>query len=302
VQFMEKAAQAGLNHVQITIGSCFPEIHDSMMGANSFRQTVRGIRTAISSGVHVITNTTLMRSNMDHVPQLLEFLYDLGVRTFAMNGMISAGGGFDHPNALHAEELPPLIELVKTQSEKLGMRFLWYTPTEYCRLSPIALDVGAKKCNAGEYSICIEPNGNVIPCQSYYVTAGNILTDDWNDIWQTDLFVSFRDREDYPEKYGLPAKCWHCPDLFICGAGCRIEREAESGIRVAEVAGGGCLGCSTYFKPQERTNLNRTHFDGGITGGYVPFSSQADDTIRSSGKLNFVHLDQIRQPDDDDSL
>ena len=173
VPFTEQAAEAGLNHVQITLGSCYENVHDAMMGANSFHQTVQGIQAALSTGVHVITNTTLMRSNIDHVGELIEFLYDLGIRTFAMNGMIYAGGGYDHPNAIHAEELPGLIAKVRDLADDRGMRFLWYTPTEYCRLSPLALDVGAKKCNAGEYSICIEPNGDVLPCQSYYVSSGS---------------------------------------------------------------------------------------------------------------------------------
>lgn len=291
--FMKKAAGAGLNHVQITLGSCFPEAHNTMMGADSFDQTIRGINTALSSGVHVITNTTLMRSNIDHIPKLVEFLYELGIRTFAMNGMIYAGGGFDHPNALHTEELPAIISKVKNLADQFGMRFLWYTPTEYCRLSPVALEVGAKKCNAGEYSICIEPNGDILPCQSYYVSAGNILEDDWNQIWHNNLFVSFRDREDFPLEYGLPEKCQQCPDLLICGAGCRIEREAQEGVRVAEIAGGGCLGCSGYFShPDEGQHQHQIHFENWH-GGFVPFASQTANTKRSSGKMELISPDQI---------
>ena len=291
--FMEKVARAGLNHVQITLGSSFPEVHNMMMGADSFDQTVRGIQTALSSGVHVITNTTLMRSNIDHITELVEFLFDLGIRTFAMNGMIYAGGGFDHPNALYAEELPAIINKVRTLADQYGMRFLWYTPTEYCRLSPVALEVGAKKCNAGEYSICIEPNGDILPCQSYYVSAGNILKDDWSQIWHNDLFVSFRDREDFPLEYGLPDKCWQCPDILICGAGCRIEREAEEGVRVAEIAGGGCIGCSGYFNPSDEDQHHHSvHYDF-MEGSFIPFPSQTTETKRSSGKMPLIKADQI---------
>jgi radical SAM protein with 4Fe4S-binding SPASM domain len=114
------------------------------------------------------------------------------------------------------------------------MRFLWYTVTDYCKLSPVALGLSPKRCNAAEYSICIEPNGDVLPCQSYYVSAGNILADPWNEIWHSELFRSFRDREEEPAAAGLPAECWDCPDLDMCGGGCRLEREAGTGIRAAE--------------------------------------------------------------------
>ncbi|HLF91485.1 MAG TPA: radical SAM protein, partial [Anaerolineales bacterium] len=240
--YMQTLADAGLNHVQITLGSCHPGVHDAMMGAKSFDQTVRGIRNALNSGVgynsvHVITNTTLMRANMGHAEDIIYFLHDLGIRTFAMNGMIYSGGGFANSMAIPEDEMPALLIRVRDTAEELGMRFLWYTPTEYCRMSPVELEIGAKRCNAGEYSMCIEPNGDVLPCQSYYVAAGNILHDPWETIWNGDLFVSFRDRELDPRGYGLPEKCWECPDLPLCGGGCRIEREARDGHRIAEDGG-----------------------------------------------------------------
>ena len=103
------------------------------------------------------------------------------------------------------------------------MRFLWYTPTEYCRLSPVELELGPRRCNAGEYSICIEPNGDVLPCQSYYVPAGNILRDPWERIWQSELFRGFRRRAADPQAAGLPERCWTCPDLP------RLRRRVQTG-------------------------------------------------------------------------
>jgi radical SAM protein with 4Fe4S-binding SPASM domain len=223
--YVQTLAGAGLNHVQITLGSCYPEIHEAMTGAASFRQTVRGIENALDSPIHTITNTTLMRCNMAHVEEIVEFLHALGLRTFAMNGMIYSGGGFAHPDAIPEDEMAPLLIRVRDRAAELGMRFLWYTPTEYCRMSPVELGIDAKRCNAGEYSLCVEPNGDVLPCQSYYVAAGNILRDPWDEIWNGELFRSFREREEDPRRAGLPEKCWECPDLSLCGGGCRIERE-----------------------------------------------------------------------------
>lgn len=226
--FVHELLTAGLDHVQITLGSSRAPVHDAMVGASSFQQTVRGIKNCLEAGLHTITNTTLMRVNMGHAEEIVRFVYDLGIRTFAMNGMIHAGSGLDHPNAIPEEELPPLLMCVRSTAEDLGMRFLWYTPTEYCRMSPVELELGAKRCNAGEYSLCVEPNGDVLPCQSYYVSAGNILRDPWDSIWNGGLFRSFRDRVQEPRQTGLPPKCWDCPDLPLCGGGCRLERESRS--------------------------------------------------------------------------
>lgn len=249
-EYAKRLAAAGLNHVQITLGSHLPEVHDRMMNAKSFDQTIRGIRNAIDAGLHTITNTTLMQMNAGQIESTIDWLYRIGIRTFAINGMIYSGGGYDTGQAIREELLPPILIRIRDQATALGMRFLWYTPTMYCRLSPVELEIGAKRCNAGEYSLCVEPNADVLPCQSYYVAAGNLLRDSWQEIWMSTLFRSFRDREEFPEQSGLPKMCWECPDLPLCGGGCRIEREAASGVRIASVGAGGCGsgGCSSGCK------------------------------------------------------
>jgi radical SAM protein with 4Fe4S-binding SPASM domain len=223
-------ADAGLNHVQITLESCRADVHNAMVNADAFEQTVQGIEKTVASDLHTITNTTLTRRNVDHALETVDFVHRLGLTTFAMNGMIYAGRGLAAPDAIPAEEMASVLVAVRERAIDLGMRFLWYTVTDYCELSPVALGLAPKRCNAAEYSICIEPNGNVLPCQSYYVTAGNILRDPWDTIWNSDLFRSFREREEDPKSIGLPKKCWDCPDLEMCGGGCRLEREARARI------------------------------------------------------------------------
>ncbi len=228
--FVEEIANAGLNHVQITLESCKPEVHNCITGQDSFQETVKGIENSLATPLHAITNTTLTRKNIHHVDGIIDFLHDIGIRTFAMNGMIYSGKGCTSADAVPVEELQPVLAHVRNKAMELGMQFLWYTPTEYCQMSPLELGIGFKRCNAGEYSMCVEPNGNVLPCQSFYVAAGNILRDEWKEIWNSDLFLSFRNRVEDPAGSRLPEKCWHCPQLDVCGGGCRLEREAKEKV------------------------------------------------------------------------
>lgn len=218
---------AGLDHVQITLNSHHRELHNQIVGAEAFDETIAGLRCALDAGLHTLTNTTLVESNAGQALDLVDFLHDLGVRTFAMNSMIYSGCGACYPGALRAERLETVLPQVRERAQEYGMHFLWYTPTEYCRLSPLELGLGIRCCNAAEYSICIEPNGDVLPCQSYYVPAGNILTDRWEDIWNSELFRKFRYRREHPEESGLPEKCGDCELLPICGGGCALERQAH---------------------------------------------------------------------------
>jgi radical SAM protein with 4Fe4S-binding SPASM domain len=227
--FAASLREAGLDHVQITLESHRPEVHNAMTGANSFDETVRGIQNALDVGLHTLTNTTLTLQNIGHANESVEHLHGLGLRVFAMNGMIRAGGGCTSGEAVPVEVLAPVLARVRDRAAELGMRFLWYTPTEYCRLSPVELELGPRRCNAGEYSICIEPNGDVLPCQSYYTPVGNILHDPWQRIWQSELFLGFRRRVADPQGAGLPERCWQCPDLPLCAGGCKLERMRDEG-------------------------------------------------------------------------
>jgi radical SAM protein with 4Fe4S-binding SPASM domain len=79
------------------------------------------------------------------------------------------------------------------------------------------LELGVKGCTAALFNMCIEPDGGVIPCQSYYYQLGNLLTDSWESIWNHELSTSLRERHDIPDK------CNGCALLTECGGGCPLQ-------------------------------------------------------------------------------
>lgn len=219
--------QAGLEHVQITFESHLAVLHNAMTGADSFDETLQGIRNCVAAGLHTITNTTLTRRNAATAETTLDFLAELGLRAVAFNGMIHAGRGRRHPDALAEDQLGPLLDALRRRALARGLRLLWYTPTAWCRFSPVEYDLGPRRCNAAEYSFCVEPNGDVLPCQSYYEPVGNLLRDPWEQLWHSALFERFRGRVDDPRAAGLPEACCDCPDLPLCAGGCPLARGAD---------------------------------------------------------------------------
>ena len=79
--YLQELVDAGLDHVQITIESHDEGIHNKMVGAKAWRETVQGIENALDSDVYTITNTTLTSMNVSGVEQIVQFLADLGVNT-----------------------------------------------------------------------------------------------------------------------------------------------------------------------------------------------------------------------------
>ncbi len=216
-RYLERLVAAGLDHVQITLESCDPEVHNRMVGARAFEQTVRGLKNALASRLFVMTNTTMLRTNVHTVPATLDFLAELGVPTVGLNALIYAGRGQTVGTGLDERELAPLLEIARQKTEAHGQRLIWYTPTRYCHFNPLSLNLGVKGCTAALYNMCVEPNGDVLPCQSYYVPLGNFLTDDWNAIWNHPLALRLRERQ------GLPEMCRDCSWRLECGGGCPLQ-------------------------------------------------------------------------------
>lgn len=220
--FLQSLVDAGLDHVQITLESHNPDIHDGMVKARgAWADTVGGIKNALASNLYVMTNTTLLTNNSPYLAETLEFLAELGVPTFGLNALIYSGKGQTVGTGLSESSLPPLLEMARSHVSRTGQRMIWYTPTQYCHFDPMQLELGVKGCTAALYNMCIEPDGNVIPCQSYYQPIGNMLKDPWDDIWNHDICLSLRGRKN------LPTGCTDCALLAECGGGCPLERQID---------------------------------------------------------------------------
>jgi radical SAM protein with 4Fe4S-binding SPASM domain len=217
-RYLASLVEAGLDHVQITLESHDPAIHDHMVRLHgAWRQTVAGLRNALDTPLFVMTNTTMLRDNSPVMDKTLDFLAETGVPTVGLNALIYSGKGATVGTGLQEGELVPLLEIARQKTEQSGQRLIWYTPTQYCHFDPMLLDLGVKGCTAALYNMCVEPDGAVIPCQSYYQPLGYLLRDRWDSIWNHELSVSLRERRNLPEK------CKGCVLLQECGGGCPLQ-------------------------------------------------------------------------------
>ena len=172
-----------------------------------------------------MTNTTMLRDNVHKIPETLDFLAEIGVPTIGLNALIYSGNGLTVGTGLRENELQPILDIATRKTAERGQKLIWYTPTQYCEFDPTANNLGVKGCTAALYSMCIESNGDVLPCQSYYQPLGNMLTDSWDSIWNHKLSTKLRNRQ------GLPSKCESCPVVSECGGGCPLQFQVE-GLQV----------------------------------------------------------------------
>jgi radical SAM protein with 4Fe4S-binding SPASM domain len=222
--YVKRLEEAGLDFVQITLESHNASVHDRITGVKgSWTETVTGIKNALKSEIYVTTNTTLNKQNADGFLETVDFIKDLGVAAFGCNSLIYSGKGVEVSDqfALQTEILEELLLDIKEKAAHLGLRFLWYTPTQYCQLDPVKLGLGVKSCTAAQVNMCVAPNGDVYPCQSYFESLGSILKEKWTAIWNHPLALRIRNRE------YIEPKCKECPQLTACGGGCPLELENQ---------------------------------------------------------------------------
>ncbi len=215
---------ASLDYVQVSLESYDKEIHNRMVGANgAWEETVQGIKKALQLRMDVVTNTTLTQENYRQFPALIRFGKELGLKTMACNALICSGKGHKaiQTQGLDEAKLKEVLLEALQVAQEVGISLQWYSPTCYKRLNPIELGLGTKACSAAQYNMTIEPDGRVIPCQSWiHEGVGNILTDSWESIWQHPTCVTLRTGK-YAERN---EECLNCQYLAACGGGCPLQK------------------------------------------------------------------------------
>jgi radical SAM protein with 4Fe4S-binding SPASM domain len=217
--YLKGLVNRGLDHVQITILSHREEVHDRLAGSEgAWKETIEGLKVALEEDLYVSTNTTILRSNLEDMEGTLDFLISLGVKNVAFNSIIRSGKGIGSEGAT-CVELEEVLVRMRDRASQAGAKLIWYTPTPYCELNPINLGLGIKQCTACSLNMAVEPDGQVLPCQSYYRPLGHILKEPWEYIWNNELCRNIRSRA------YLDQGCSDCALVDTCGGGCPLARE-----------------------------------------------------------------------------
>jgi radical SAM protein with 4Fe4S-binding SPASM domain len=215
--------RAELDYVQVSWESHLPEVHDKMVGVQgAWHETREGILTALKLDMSVITNTTLTRDNLELFPEMVKAGGELGLKTMACNTLICSGRVTrgDKESAVPVDSLKRVLSRAIETARQANIRLEWYSPTCYRQFNPVEFGFGVKACSAAQYNMTVEPDGAVIPCQSWFKDRlGNLLTDAWPDIWNHPVARGFREKAYLKDR----KECEGCEYLPQCYGGCPLE-------------------------------------------------------------------------------
>ena len=196
-QLCRALAEASLDSVQVTLYAADAEAHNALVGAPGFDETVQGIRNAVDAGLIVSVNTPLCSLNRDYAATL-RFAAALGVRYATCSGLIPSGGAEgaeSRATRLSAEELTEILQSAVAAAHELSMELDFTSPGWLPEQTLRALGLHLiPSCGACLSNMAVAPDGTVIPCQSWLggTALGNILTDDWDKIWQSQRCAAIR--------------------------------------------------------------------------------------------------------------
>jgi len=215
--------KAELDWIQITLETYKENVHDEMQGReNAFNETVKGIKNCVEAGLQVSINATLTKKNYRDLKGLIDFAKQLGVGIVSTNAIISTGRGMEKKatDGLLEETLKEILIEGKKYAEKRGIAFNWFLPSCYKKLNPIEMGFGQRCCSACQINMMIEPNGDVIPCQSWtHEKLGNMPKDKWKDIWNSKVAKKIRKNEYANEE------CTKCEFFDKCKGGCPLDKD-----------------------------------------------------------------------------
>lgn len=198
-ELCDQLYEASLDSVQITLYSSNPKIHNELVGVNNFEKTVNGIKNALKAGLNVSINTPLCSLNSDY-SSTLNFISDLGVKYVSCSGLIPSGNANKSDSLatkLTCSEMYSILERASKICRVKHIEISFTSPgwIEEEKMRNLKLNIPA--CGACLSNMAIAPNGEVIPCQSWLSSnssLGNILNDQWHDIWNSSECTIIRNR------------------------------------------------------------------------------------------------------------
>ncbi len=196
-EYCQGLVDAELDGLQITFYSYDEDIHNKLVGGKHYQDTVNGIKNAIEVGLNPSINTPLCTLNKDYV-STLKFLHDLGVTYVTCSGLITTGNATKDESTnlqLSPFELKDILKDACAYAFANDMEINFTSPGWLQDDIFEELAIARPNCGACLSNMAITPNGNVVPCQSWLSDncLGNILVDDWKDIWNHPFCKKRRD-------------------------------------------------------------------------------------------------------------
>jgi len=233
-----KIAGAGFDRVSASLDGADAPTHDGFRGQpGAFDKTMDALRLLHDAGVATQINCTIARHNKDQIRQVLQLaerMHAVAVHYFLLVP-VGCGEEIAEDQMLDMDEVEERLKLIDGLAQNTELQIKPTCAPHYYRIirqeaktqgraqpkmhgeKTGSLHSITKGCLAGTAVCFVSHEGEVFPCGYLPISAGNVLKQDFGEIWRDSrLFADLRD----PDK--LTGKCGRCEFKMVC-TGCRAR-------------------------------------------------------------------------------
>ncbi|MCX7682733.1 MAG: PqqD family peptide modification chaperone [Anaerolineae bacterium] len=176
--YLDELLLAGLDHLQITLTSHQPALHDAIVGrAGAWEEAAAGLRNALAADIYVTVPLVVLPANADSVTETVAYLAGLGVPAIALSSPLRTAP------AEEQQALQQALEAAREAVHRHHLTLVWDLAAPYSHINPVEVEAGFPADQVIRQHLYVEPDGDVLPTQGYNLVLGNLLRDPWEAIW-----------------------------------------------------------------------------------------------------------------------
>jgi GeoRSP system radical SAM/SPASM protein len=217
---------AGFRSVGISIDSAEAALHDDFRNQpGSWQKAVAALDALSQAGVRSTMSSVISRINYRNFHQLLDLARRHKVSQVYLHNFKCSGRGFKNREDL---DLSPqewkdfYLEALQVKEETKDLLISFDDPV-IASLPGYVDNSLVKGSSCGKLSLHLRPNGDMTPCGFIPLVVGNILRDDFEEIWyNSPILNKMRNKE-------AKGKCQGCGAYEDCLGGCTARAFATTG-------------------------------------------------------------------------
>lgn len=170
-KYLQSLLEAGLDHAMILLEPTQQESWDSLASFSYWSET-------LEDDIFVSVHLTITEDNQENAFELIDKLAQTEISAISLS--------------TNDKKLRNRLEEVREHANELDIELIWDIPVPYSSLNPVSLELDTEDeeideeviTGAGHGWLYVEPDGDVLPGQGINNILGNLLTDDWDIIWE----------------------------------------------------------------------------------------------------------------------
>jgi radical SAM protein len=235
VERLQKAKQAGIRRIALSLDAPRPEVHDEFRKVTgSWQRTMDILQRAQEVGLSVQVNTTVAKHNGDILPEMVPFIEQVGAVQWSVFFLVPTGRAMvaqmispeEHEQIFHwlydlsktapfdikgtAAPMYRRVAIQRKKAEDNGGKPVTFQGAGFQYAD--GLNRPTKGVNDGNGFLFISHTGSIEPSGFLPLSAGNVRSDDIVEVYRNSYL--FRDLRDYSK---LKGRCGICEYRDVCG-------------------------------------------------------------------------------------